>query len=74
MPVVVQLARGSLSLRETAALQKGDVIKLDTATDEPAVVLLGNQPKFLAKPGLDGKRRAVKIIKTIDEDEEESFL
>ena len=74
VPVVAQLARGSLPLREMAALQKGDVIKLDTAKDEPAVVFLGNQPKFLAKPGLDGKHRAVKIIETIDEDEEDSFL
>lgn len=74
VPVVAQLARGSLPLREMAALQEGDVIKLDTAKDEPAVVFLGNQPKFLAKPGLDGKRRAVKIIETIDEDEEDSFL
>jgi len=73
VPVAVQLARGTLLLRELADLRKGDVIKLDTTKDQPAVVFLGNQPKFLGRPGLDGKKRAVKIIEPIDQAAEELF-
>ncbi len=73
IPVVVQLAQGVLPLKDLAGLQKGDILKLDTTKEEPAVVFLGKQPKFLGKPGLDGERRAVKLQQVIDEDQEELF-
>jgi flagellar motor switch protein FliM len=74
VPVVVQVARGSLPLREVAGLKPGDVIVLDTAKDEPAVIFLGKQPKFLGRPGLDGRQRAIKITEFIPEDQEELYL
>lgn len=73
VPVAVHLAHGTLPLKELSGLQQGDVIKLDTTKDQPAVVFLGNQPKFLARPGLDGRKRAVKIIEVIAEDDEELY-
>lgn len=73
VPVTVQVASGTLPLRELASLQAGDVIKLDTTREEPAVVFLGKQPKFLGKPGLDGRRRAVKLSEVIAEEDEELF-
>jgi len=73
VPVTVQVANGTLPLKELATLQAGDVIKRDTTKEEPAVVFLGNQPKFLGKPGLDGKRRAVKLSSVIPEDDEELY-
>lgn len=69
----VEIASGTLPLREIAELKAGDVIKLDTQKDDPAVVYLGNQPKFLARPGLDGRRRAAQIISAIDDGEEEQY-
>ncbi len=71
--VHVQVAEGSLPLRELADLRKGDIVKLDTNKDDPAIVFLGNHPKFLGLPGLDGKQRAVKIQRVIDGDEEELY-
>lgn len=73
VPVVIQLAHGTLPLKELAGLQQGDVIKLDTTKDQPAVVFLGTQPKFLARPGLDGRKRAAKIIEAIGEEDEELY-
>jgi len=35
VPAVVQLASGSLDLRELTDLRVGDIIKLDTRKDEP---------------------------------------
>ena len=73
VPVKVQVAEGSLPLRELADLRKGDIVKLDTNKNDPAIVFLANQPKFLGLPGLDGKRRAVKIQRVIDGSEEEFY-
>ena len=71
VPVVIELARGRLTLEDVAMLQAGDVVKLDTAKGEPAVVYLGNKPKFLGRPGLQGRRRAVQIIRALSEAEED---
>lgn len=73
VPVVIRLAKGILPLKDLARLQPGDVVKLDTSHEEPAVVFLGKQPKYLAKPGLDGRQRAVKIVRLIGRDEEDLF-
>ena len=70
---LVQIAQGSLSLKEIADLQQGDVIKLDTKKTEPAVVFIGNQPKFFARAGLDGRQRAAQIISTLEANEEELY-
>ena len=70
---LVQIAQGSLSLKEIADLQQGDVIKLDTKKTEPAVVFVGNQPKFFARAGLDGRQRAAQIISTLQANEEELY-
>ena len=70
---VVQIARGSLPLSEVAQLTAGDVIKLDTKRTDPAVVFVGNQPKFFARAGLDGRRRAAQILSTISASEEELY-
>jgi flagellar motor switch protein FliM len=73
IPLVAELARGSLSLRDLAQLGPGDVIRLDTSKEEPAVVFLGSQPKFLGRAGLDGKRRAVKVTRALETGEEEAY-
>jgi len=70
---IVQVAKGTLPLKEVAALKAGDVIKLDTHKSDPAVVFLGNQPKFLARPGLDGRRRAAQILAAIDASDEDLY-
>ena len=74
IPAVIQLAHGSLPLKELAALKPGDVIRLDTAKDDPAVVFLDDRPKFLARPGLAGTKRAVQILQAIDVETEEEYL
>ena len=70
IPVEVQVARGSLSLSDVAELKVGDVVKLDTPKDQPAVVLIGDRPKYLGRPGLRGRKRAIEILGEIGPDEE----
>jgi flagellar motor switch protein FliM len=73
VPVAIRVARGKLPLEEVAKLTPGDVIKLDTVKGEPAVVFIGDQPKFLGRPGLSGSRRAVEILEEIPASDESLY-
>jgi flagellar motor switch protein FliM len=59
VPVKAELARGRVDLREVRQLQVGDVIQMETEVDEPAVIFVGDQPKYLGWPfaGEDGKKK-----------------
>jgi flagellar motor switch protein FliM len=73
IPLTVQLASGTLALKDVAALAPQDVIRLETQRDEPAVVFIGGRPKFLARPGLDGQRRALRILAVVPPDQENEY-
>ena len=73
VPVTIRIAHGELPLQEVANLQSGDIIKLDTVRGEPAVVFIGNQPKFLGRAGLKGTKRAVEIIRELLQEEEDRY-
>ena len=64
-PVKVVMGRGEVRLGEVLSLQEGDILKLDTTIKEEAVVFVGDRPKFLCRPGLSGKRRAVQLTEPI---------
>lgn len=74
IPVEVQIARGSLPLSDVAGLGVGDVVKLDSQKGDPAVVLVGGQPKYLGRPGLQGRKRAVEIETEISPEDEDLYL
>ena len=59
--------------RGKSPLKIGDVVKLDTEKGDPAVVFIGERPKYLARPGLQGNRRAVQIVEGIHGDDEDRF-
>ena len=73
IPVEVEVARGALSLSDVAGLQVGDVVKLDTGTQEPAIVYIGERPKYLGRVGLQGRKRAVKITERIAPESEDLY-
>ena len=50
VPVVAELGRTRISLSEAQSLQAGDIIRLPGRAADPAIVYLGNKPKFLAHP------------------------
>ena len=64
-PVTAVLGRGQVSLGEVMNLREGDILKLDTETKQDAVVFVGDRPKFLGRPGLSGKRRAILLTEPI---------
>ncbi|MDE3078218.1 MAG: flagellar motor switch protein FliM, partial [Chloroflexota bacterium] len=61
VPLTVLLGGADISMDELLKLNAGDVIRLDTLANRELDVLVGGQPKFRARPGLSGKRLAVKV-------------
>ena len=60
--VSVQLACTDITMRDFLSANVGDVIVTDTLTKEPSRVFVSGKEKFIARPGLRGKRRAIEII------------
>ena len=59
VPMKAELARGRVDLKEVRQLQVGDVLQMETEVDEPAVIFVGEEPKYLGWPfaGEDGKKK-----------------
>ncbi len=65
----IPLGKAMLTGKELMDLAVGDIIQLDTTIDSVLPVLVQNQLKFLASPGIFKGQRAVKIEKSINEEE-----
>ena len=75
VPVVAELGRGQLSVGEARRAQVGDVLQLDTETDDAVVLFVEERPKYLGLPftGSHGKM-TVKITDVIDPSDEEVYI
>ncbi len=66
LPVSAHLAKVRMSIRDLLSLQRNDIIKLDTKTDDELPVLIGDKVKFTGVPGKQGRHRAVRITRYVD--------
>ena len=75
VPVRAELGRGQLSVGEARRARVGDVLQLDTLKDEPVVLFVGDEPKFLGVPftGPHG-RTTIKIAEVIHPADEELYV
>jgi len=70
-PLKAVLGRSHITVAEFLTLKPGDIIPLDTSIDSPLEILVENQPKFYARPGLVSKRKAIQISSVIQEGEDD---
>jgi flagellar motor switch protein FliM len=63
--VSVELGNVSLNLRDLLALEKDDLVILNTKADQDLTVKVGNIHKFNCIPGLNGKHFAAQITESI---------
>ncbi len=63
--ISVELARGSIVTRDLLALQKGDLITLDTNPSEEAIIQVEGAPKFYGYVGSYRGNRAVRLTRDI---------
>ena len=70
VPFKVELGTVDITVHEFLTLGFGDVLQLDTQTQDELVCYVGSNAKFRARPGTAGKRMAVQISGIIAGDDE----
>ncbi len=73
VPLCVKLGHSEITIEKLINLQVGDIMKVDTKTDQDFQVMVKDRIKFLGQPGSLGRKRAVKIVRTIDQEEEKFY-
>ncbi len=68
LPLIVQLGKTRLSMREILNLEVGDVIALDKKMSDPLDVFIGKNLKMRGVSGRRGKRLALRITELIEEE------
>lgn len=64
--VAARIGSTQLTVRDFMQLEKDDVLVLDKAASSDLVLYVGSMPKFLAKPGIVGRKKSVQITSVID--------
>jgi flagellar motor switch protein FliM len=70
LPVSVILGKSRISLRDLIELQKGDIVVLDSKKDSLLPVKIGSRTKYFAKVGVHDGHKAVKIVRSAFEEEQ----
>lgn len=69
LPCTAVLGQTRLSVGELMRMGAGDILRLDTGADGDVVMEVGGIPKFMGKPGLAGRQRAVQLTTPISDEE-----
>ena len=66
---VACLGQTTATIRDILNLSKGDVIELEHKTKDPVEIFIEDRLKYYARPGKSGNRKAVEIMATYQEGE-----
>ncbi|MBQ7516651.1 MAG: flagellar motor switch protein FliM [Schwartzia sp.] len=72
VPLIIELGKIDISIREFLTLGFGDVLQLETKVKDELPCIVGKKRKFFCRPGTFGKRAAVQITRIAPEGDEES--
>jgi flagellar motor switch protein FliM len=72
-PLIVKLGQKEITLHQLVSMECGDIITLDTKVQDNLQVIIKDKIKYFGQPGNLGKRKAVKIIRSLDKDEEKLY-
>jgi len=67
----VDLGSTTIKIKQLLSLRRGDVIVLDQKANSNLEVFLRGSKRFLAKPGVHGKKKSVQIVSIIERKREE---
>jgi len=68
-PVKALLGKSLITVNDFVNLQCGDIIRLDTRSDDELSIYVGNMKKFTAMPGKSSDNYAVRITSVLREEE-----
>lgn len=66
VPFVALLGETLISVEDFLFLESGDSIQLNTKTNEPLLIHVSGEPKFIAQPGKVNKKMAVQILEHLE--------
>jgi len=66
------LGHGQLTIGEFIHLKRGDVVRLETAIEEPVHIDVGAKHKFFGRAGQSGRKLAVQVLGRVAQLAEES--
>ena len=72
VPLVVEVGRVQITIREFLTLGFGDVLQLNTKVKDDFPCMIGTNPKFYCRPGTFGKKLAVQITQVVQKEKEEA--
>ncbi|MCF7928021.1 MAG: flagellar motor switch protein FliM [Spirochaetales bacterium] len=74
VPVIAEIGKMELTVREVLSLKSGDTIRLrNTKVGDPMVLKIGDREKFLCRPGVVKNKLALQITQKLEEMEEDEF-
>lgn len=69
LPIVAYLGRTEIAVDDIVNLKLGDVIRLYNRVDDLLEINIGGNKKFLGRPGVKNKKKAIKIIRSVTDDD-----
>ena len=70
-PLAASLGRAELLFQELLSLEVGDTIRLDAEISQPLKIKVNSKTKFLGQPGIKDGRMATRVIKVLEEGDED---
>ncbi|MGX1193934.1 flagellar motor switch protein FliM [Metabacillus sp. SLBN-84] len=62
LEVTAELGHSEITVQEFLDISAGDVIQLETSIDQPLIIKIGDQPKFIGQPGKLKRKSAVQVL------------
>ena len=69
LPITGYLGRAYLTVKDLINLKIGDVIKLNTKVNSLLEISVGGNKKLLGRPGVKGKKKAMKVVRSISKED-----
>lgn len=69
LPIIAELGKANISVRDMVALKPGDIIKLKKRVTDEIDLSIAGKKKFAAKPGTIDDKKSVKITRLLTEDD-----
>lgn len=69
LPIVAELGKAAITVKELLELQVGDVIKLKKRVNQEIEVSIAGRRKFAARPGSVEGKKAVRVVRQLNEED-----
>lgn len=69
LPLIAYLGNTRITIKDLINMKRGDVLRLDKRIDDLLEIEIGGSRKYFGRPGVSGKKKAIKIVRSITQDD-----